>query len=379
MQVLVFDDSPAIGRLVARIATFLGIEATAVTDAETFSRHLQVDRPQIVVLDLELGATDGIEQLRLLADRKCTAPIVLMSGYDARVLATAAELGVSLGLKIDSTLEKPLRVADVERILERLQSARQPPSVERVREAITNDELSLEFQPIVSRRSNTLRKLETLVRWNHPTHGRILPAEFLPVAELDRTTIDALTKWVILSTIDAYKVLGRLGVNVPLALNVSPQNLHDLTLPDRIETYLRSGGMPAEHLCLEITESIAFKDAARTMDILSRLRLRGIQLSIDDFGTGYSSLKMLRQMPFSEIKIDQSFVVDATTSRDSWAIVKSIIDLAGNMNMDSVAEGVETAETADLLDQMEVGSMQGYFIARPMAVQMVPVWLSTWR
>jgi EAL domain-containing protein (putative c-di-GMP-specific phosphodiesterase class I) len=112
------------------------------------------------------------------------------------------------------------------------------------------------------------------------------------------------------------------------------------------------GGMPARHLCLELTESAVFKDAARSMEILSRVRLKGMQLSIDDFGTGYSSLKLLRQMPFSEIKIDRSLVNDVTTSRDSRAIVKSIIDLTANMEMGCVAEGVETEETAELLQQL---------------------------
>ena len=136
--------------------------------------------------------------------------------------------------------------------------------------------------------------------------------------------------------------------------------------------------MPARHLCLELTESAAFKNATSTMDILSRVRLKGMQLSIDDFGTGYSSLKMLRQMPFSEIKIDQSFVGDATTSRDSRAIVRSIIDLAANMDMACVAEGVETEETADLLEHLGVRDLQGYLIARPMPVAAVPTWLASW-
>jgi DNA-binding NarL/FixJ family response regulator len=114
------------------------------------------------------------------------------------------------------------------------------------------------------------------------------------------------------------------------------------------------------------------------MDILSRVRLKGMQLSIDDFGTGYSSLKMLRQMPFSEIKIDRSFVNDATTSRDSRAIVKSIMDLAANMEMGCVAEGVETEETADLLERLGACDMQGFLIATPMPVEAVPAWLAIW-
>jgi EAL domain-containing protein (putative c-di-GMP-specific phosphodiesterase class I) len=198
------------------------------------------------------------------------------------------------------------------------------------------------------------------------------------MAESDTTTMDALTEWVVGAAVDAYQALAKLGISVPLAVNVSAQNLHDLSLPDRLEQRLRAGGMPARHLCLELTETAAFENAAHTMDILSRMRLKGMELSIDDFGTGYSSLKMLRQMPFSEIKIDRSFVSDATTSRDSRAIVKSIIDLAANMEMACVAEGVETEETADLLEQLGVRDLQGYLIARPMPVAAIPTWLAIW-
>jgi EAL domain-containing protein (putative c-di-GMP-specific phosphodiesterase class I)/ActR/RegA family two-component response regulator len=378
MRALVFDDDAAVGRLVVRVATMSGMEAVAVTGAEAFEAHLRSDPPQVVVLDLQLGITDGVEQMRVLADQHYTGALVLMSGFDSRVLATARAVGQSLGLKVESILEKPIRVAELEQVLERLNCVSQSLSVEWLLEAIANDELVLDFQPVVTRRPKALKKLEALVRWDHPVAGRIPPGEFLPLAESDIAAIDALTDWVVGAAVKAYQVLAGFGVSVPMAVNISTQNLHDLTLPDRLDHQLRAGPMPAQNLCLEITESAAFKDPARTMEILSRMRLKGMQLSIDDFGTGYSSLKMLRQMPFSEIKIDRSFVSDLTTSRDSRAIVKSIIDLAANMDMGCVAEGIETAETADMLEQLGVCNLQGYFIARPMPVEAIPAWLAAW-
>ncbi|HUB14601.1 MAG TPA: EAL domain-containing protein [Acetobacteraceae bacterium] len=377
-RVLVFDDDAAIGRLVARVARMAGMDAAAVTNASAFAERLRTHTPQIVLLDLQLGETDGVEQLRLLAERQFNGLLVLMSGFDPRVLSTARALGQSLGLKVEAVLEKPLRVGELEQVLERLQTVGQTPSAERLLSAIVNDELILEFQPVIARTPRTLKKLEALVRWEHPTAGRLPPASFLPMAESDTMVIDALTDWIVNAAVDAHQVLGELGVSVPIAVNMSTLNLHDLTVPDRLEQRLRAGNMPAQHLCLEITESAAFKDAALTMDILSRVRLKGMQLSIDDFGTGYSSMKMLRQMPFSEIKIDQSFVGDATTSRDSRAIVKSIMDLASNMEMGCVAEGVETEETAELLERLGSCDMQGYLIAAPMAVEAIPAWLAPW-
>jgi EAL domain-containing protein (putative c-di-GMP-specific phosphodiesterase class I)/DNA-binding CsgD family transcriptional regulator len=377
-RVLVFDDDAAVGRLAVRVATMSGMEAMAVTDAVSFAQRLRTQPPQVVLLDLQLGETDGVEQLRLLAERQYAGSLVLMSGFDARVLSTARALGQSLGLRVEAVLQKPLRVPELEAVLRDLQSAGQAPSAERVLTAIDNDELVLEFQPVVARKPRLLKKLEALVRWEHPTTGRIPPGDFLPLIESNTGIIDALTDWVVGAAVEAYQVLAALGVNVPLAVNMSTQNLHDLIVPDRLEQRLRAGGMPARHLCLEITETAAFRDASMTMDILSRIRLKGMQLSIDDFGTGYSSLKMLRQMPFTEIKIDRSFVNDVTTSRDSRAIVKSIMDLASNMEMGCVAEGVETEETAELLEKLGACDMQGFLIAQPMPVEAIPGWLASW-
>jgi EAL domain-containing protein (putative c-di-GMP-specific phosphodiesterase class I)/DNA-binding NarL/FixJ family response regulator len=378
MRVLVFDDDPAIGRLLVKTATMSGLDAVAVTTANAFAEQLQSAPPQVILLDLQLGATDGVEQLRWLADRQYAGTLVLMSGFDARVLCTARALGQTLGLKIEDAMLKPLRVAELEQIFERLRAADRPPTIERLREAIANDEMGLDFQPIVTRNPKVVRKMEALVRWDHPVIGRILPDQFLPVAEHDAATIDALTDWVVGAIVDAYQVLNELGINVSLAMNVSGRSLGDLTLPDRIEQRLRAGGMPPEHLIIEITEGVAYENPSRMMGTLSRLRLKGIRVSIDDFGTGYSSLKVLLQMPFSGIKIDRSFVSEMTSRRDARVIVKSIIDLAANMEIACVAEGVETEEAADLLEQLGVRDLQGYFIARPMPVEDVAAWMAKW-
>lgn len=378
MRMLVFDDDAAVGRLVMRVATLAGLEATAVTEPEAFRQSLADAPPQVILLDLQLGVTDGVEQLRYLAEQRYGGAIVVMSGFDARVLAATATVAKNLELNIAATLAKPIRVAELEEVIERLKSVRQPISGDDLLAAIRDDELSLEFQPIVSWRPRALNKLEALVRWDHPEFGQISPGDFLPLAETNRATIDALTDWVIGAAVEAWGVLRELEANVPITVNVSTLNLHDITLPDRLARRLAVAGMPAEELCLEITETAASRDTARMMDILTRARLKGFQLAIDDFGTGYSSLKALRQLPFSVIKIDRSFVSDMTTSADSRAIVKSIIGLAANMNMATIAEGVETEETAELLEHMNVDALQGYLIARPMPVEAIASWRAIW-
>jgi EAL domain-containing protein (putative c-di-GMP-specific phosphodiesterase class I) len=378
MRMVVFDDEAAIGRLVVRVGALVGLEAVAVSDAEAFRSSLLDAPPQIVVLDLQLGSTDGVEQMRFLAESRFTGSLIVMSGFDPRVLEATASVARSLGLNVAAALTKPIRLKELEKVLEQLQSADQPITADRILAAIRDDELVLEFQPVVSRHPRTLVKLEALVRWNHPKLGRLPPGDFLPVAEADRTVIDALTDWVIDAAVDAWQLLHERGLNVPIAVNVSTQNLHDLMLPDRVARRMEAARMPASQLSLEITETAASRDTARMMDILTRMRLKGMELAIDDFGTGYSSLKALRLLPFSEIKIDRSFVADIVTSRDSRVIVKSIIDLASNLEMKTVAEGVETEDAARLLEEMNVDAMQGYLIARAMRIEAVPEWLAVW-
>lgn len=378
MRIIVFDDDPTPGRLVAECANLAGMQAAAVADAELFRQRVRSEQPEIIMLNLQLGATDGVEQLRLLAEWHYAGTLILMSGQGGRLLSTVRALGERLGLKIDCVLEKPLRIQALEQLFARLQANPLALTAERLMAAIVADEMSLDFQPIVSFKTKTLKKLEALVRWEHPAAGLIAPDKFLTIAEDDPATIAALAEWVTGAAVEAHRVLVELGIDVPIAVNISAQNLQDRALPDRLAQRLRTGGMTPDRLYLEVSETAAFKDATLTMDILSRLELKGIRLSIDNFGTGYGSLALLRRMPFSEIKIDRSFVNDMTTSRDSRAIVKSVVDLAANMEIGCVAEGVETRETAEALEGLGNCDMQGFLIARPMPVEAIPAWLAIW-
>jgi EAL domain-containing protein (putative c-di-GMP-specific phosphodiesterase class I)/ActR/RegA family two-component response regulator len=378
MNLLVFDDDAAIGRLVQRVAVLSWLTAKAVTEVAAFEESLATEPPHIVVLDLQLGDTDAVEQLRFLAGRQFAGAVIIMSGFDGRVLEATASVGRSLGLNIAAALSKPIEVTELEAVLDQLQTTPHSISGESLLDAIGNNELFLEFQPVVSRQPKMLKKLEALVRWNHPTLGRVSPADFLPIAEADREIIDALTDWVIDAAVRAWRVLLDMGVSMPIAVNISPLNLRDISFPDRVSRKLAAAGMPATHLCLEVTETAASSDPTRMMDILTRLRLKGMRLAIDDFGTGYSSLTALRSLPYSEIKIDQTFVADMTTSRDSEMIVKAIVDLARNMGMTTVAEGVDSEEKAAMLEAMNVDLLQGFLIARSMPVESVPGWLAAW-
>jgi EAL domain-containing protein (putative c-di-GMP-specific phosphodiesterase class I)/ActR/RegA family two-component response regulator len=377
MRALVLDDDPAIGRLVRTIADPVGFVTELTTNALQFRSSYKTDLPDVVLLDLQIGETDGVEQLRFLSGEGYRNPLVLMSGFDDRVLATTEHLARSMGLRAVAALSKPLRAADLTRVLDQIKMTLEPVSEDQVLEAVRNGELLLEYQPIVSRDDRTkVCWLEALVRWDHPRHGRLTPDRFISIAERSVRVMDALTDWVVTAAARQHRALRGDGLIAPIAVNVSGKNLDDVGFVDRIFDRLQEADVPPGQFGVELTETAAAMDPAKTMDILARLRLKGIHLALDDFGTGYSSLKQLRQLPFSALKIDRSFITDLTTSRDSLVIVKSIIDLARNLELETVAEGVETEETATCLSTLGVTALQGYLIARPLPSAQLAGWLS---
>src|SRR5262245_1220201 len=205
-----------------------------------------------------------------------------------------------------------------------------------------------------------------------------MPGDFIAVAERDQKVIDHLTRWVVKTACAEHEQLKRAGFVAPIAVNISGQNFHSLDFPDGMHAIVRAAGLQPSAVSFEITESVALANQAGTMDILTRLRLKGFDLAIDDLGTGFASLQALRQLPFTELKIDRTFVADAEISRDSLSIVRSIIGLAHNIGVRCVAEGVEGLATVDLLRRLGIDCLQGYVIERPMPSQRVLAWLSEW-
>ena len=239
--------------------------------------------------------------------------------------------------------------------------------------------MELRLQPIVAATDGAVTRAEGLLRWHHPAAGMISPDRFLPIAEQDDAVIDQLTQWVIETAIARYRQLVEQGLDVRICVNVSGRNLRSLRFPDQVAALLARGATPSDAIGLEITESVATSDINATADILTRLRLKGFTLAIDDFGMGYSSLEALRRMPFSIVKVDKGFVADLLTSEDALTIVKSVIDLARNMKLATVAEGVETAEVAERLISLGVGALQGHHFSRALPFERFVDWLREWR
>ncbi len=215
------------------------------------------------------------------------------------------------------------------------------------------------------------------MRWDRPNQGLLPPDEFIPLAE--RTSlIDSLTDYVLHAALEQITQWRTNGRPVAVAVNLAPQLLSDLNLPDRLSDLLKRYGVDGSEVILEITESAAMTDVARTMDILTRLRLKGIELSMDDFGTGYSTLVELYRMPFSEMKIDKSFVIDVNRNKEAEVIVRSIVDLGHNLELKVCAEGVETEEAMDFLRAIKCDLAQGYFLSKPLPPSDAMALIETW-
>lgn len=235
-----------------------------------------------------------------------------------------------------------------------------------LRRAIENDELTIRFQPIFDAKTGRIAICEALVRWNHPTLGMVSPGEFIPIAE-STGMIEEMTHWVL---DQACHEAAKWPDDVRVAINISPASLRSGELPSAVIGTLMRSGLSARRLELEVTESIFLHDDGQTHQMLRELRRIGLRLVLDDFGTGYSSLSYLRSYRFDGIKIDRSFMNGITVSPEDQAIVKAVGYLAESLNMEIVAEGIETVEQLDYARDAGIHNLQGFLMAepKPMAV-----------
>ena len=237
-------------------------------------------------------------------------------------------------------------------------------------------QLRLHYQPKLDCAHGELSGVEALIRWQHPKHGLLYPGAFLPLAERSGL-IKTLGDWVIQEACRQMRAWADAGLGIPTAINLSPVQLRDAELPDRIAQALSQHQIPASHLLCEITESVAMDDVQTTQGIFERLHEIGVYLSIDDFGIGHSSLSYLRQLPARQLKIDRSFVVDIESNTDARAVVDAVVKLAHALDLRVIAEGVETTAQKNILCSLGCDELQGFLFAKPMPAEMLTPWIKT--
>ena len=243
--------------------------------------------------------------------------------------------------------------------------------------ALREQRLHMFYQPKVGLRDGGLVRVEALVRWNDPQLGPIEPSRFVPLAE-EHGLIDDLTQWGLRTILRQWLDWREEGIDAQIAFNISALSLQHLDFPDLVERMCRALEVPTDRLVLELTEG-ATQPLVKLMDTLTRFRIKGIGLAIDDFGTGYSTLMLLRQLPFTEVKIDQSFVADHAGSNDSRLIVQSIAGLAHGLGLIATAEGVETTDQLRIVRELGCDLVQGYLISQPIPPERLGEWQREFR
>lgn len=385
ITVYIIDDEPDLLELLVSVIEMSDMRAIAFTSGQTFfEQTLTFTNDSILVLDLHMPEMDGIEVMRKLADCHNPPAILLISGHDSGVLHSAEKLGKAHNLDIIGSINKPIRLSEFEKKLSTHVASTKAKNILPInrdhqfnhqnqitllafQKAFARNELTLFYQPQFAVTTGHLVGLEALVRWIHPDRGLILPDQFIPLAEKGGL-IKELTKWVIDRAVRQEQLWKIDGMTIAISVNISAIDITSLTLPEQLSMLLNAKRLNPTMLTLEVTESALMGELVTSLDILTRLRLKGFKLSIDDFGTGYSSLSQLHKVPFTELKIDKSFIMALTDDEDAKAIVKTCIMLGHELKMQVVAEGVECESHLEILRSLDCDIAQGYFFSQPVPV-----------
>lgn len=240
--------------------------------------------------------------------------------------------------------------------------------------ALSDEELFVEYQPQVSVLTGKAVGVEVLVRWQHPTRGRIPPNDFISLAE-SMQIIDSLTQWVVTKAVVQAKALQNNDTPVPISVNFSPLNFN-FKMIEFLEETLQQHDLPSNLITVEMTENLLLEKSDEVTESLNKLHALGIAVSIDDYGKGYSSLSYLRKMSIDELKIDRSFIMDIQSNKDNYEIVRSTLDMAKNLSIHVVAEGVEDSATQEVLKSIQCNTIQGFGIAKPMSAEKLMEWIA---
>ncbi len=385
-SVLVVDDDVVVLQHMKGLLATLGVQQvlTAMNGLEAVklvSSH--GSELEVLICDLNMPEMDGVELIRNFGKTGFKGGLVLMSGADENVLSTVSRLAGLQGLRVLGQAHKPVMPEQIAKLLAhpvagsaniRKMASVQQVSREEIIAGMASNEFSVWFQPKVEAVSLKPAGFEALARWQRPG-GQFVPTDtFITMAE-QNGIIGELSKLLVIVALKEGSKLFAAGFPFKIAINLSGRWLDDLNLPEFIHENTIRAGLRAEDVILEVTETGVMEDLTTALDVLTRLRLKGFGLSIDDFGIGYSSFEQLGRIPFTELKLDRSFVNKGTSDPAARAILEGSMDMARKLKLSSVAEGVETQAELELIRSLGCERVQGYLIAKPMHRDDLLAWL----
>jgi EAL domain-containing protein (putative c-di-GMP-specific phosphodiesterase class I) len=374
---LVVDDDAGLRKFAEMLTEAAGFRPeTAASGVEALSRVEALD-PAVVLLDLQMPGKDGIDVMHGMAEIKSRAKLVIF-GHDRRTLDVAAEIARQRGLAVAAALSKPLAADKLREVLARLSLELCTFDEDRLRECLDAGLIALHYQPKIRLPEREVVGVEALLRCLDSAGRPISPEAVLNVAE-QCGAVDELSQAVFAVAIKQRRAWSDEGLDLGMAVNLSARGAVGRDLPERLHDLCMSNGVPPESVTIELTETAVMNDNLLAMETLVRLRLRGFHLSIDDFGTGYSSLVRLQQLPFSELKIDKSFVTMRQKSPENDVIIRTLSQLASNLDLNCVIEGVEDEETLNLAESVGCNCAQGYLISPALPPDSVPRFAKEWR
>jgi EAL domain-containing protein (putative c-di-GMP-specific phosphodiesterase class I) len=387
---LIAEDHDFQRKAVARMLESLGARCVhQAADGHAALAILSSGTPvDIAISDLDMPGMDGMEFIRRLGESGTRVSLIIASALDPNLVASVAAMTKAYGVMLLGVIEKPLTPGKLEPLLKlhHLAQARpsEPPAakvpaftVEEIDNGLKAGQFEPFFHPKIELATGRVKGAEALARWRHPEYGIVAPYAFIPLLEAT-SLIDDLT-WVMLERSAACcREWRTAGLDVNVCVNLSLTSLTDVRLADRITEIVAATRVEPRHVVLEVTESAATTDVGKALENLARLRMKGFGLSIDDYGTGYSTMQQLTRIPFTDLKIDQSFVRNAHQPA-ARVILESSLGMAKKLGITAVAEGVETQEDWDLLRQLGCDLAQGYFVTRPLDAASYVDWMTHWR
>ncbi|MFQ2293610.1 EAL domain-containing protein [Aeromonas enteropelogenes] len=358
------------------------LEAQDGLSALALCQHHQVD---ILICDLRMPGMDGMALLRRLSLGGFKGGIILSSALEDDVVAAVLRMSAAYGLQVLGRLEKPSSPQQIRQLIDSWSPGQEPQHSEEgygidvveLQLALERDQILPWYQPKVSFVTGEWVGMEALARWQHPEYGMISPARFIPLAE-NNGLIDQLTEVIISKSLRDGHLWEETGLSLNLSMNLSTTSLIEGDLCHSLINQCQRWSINPELITLEVTESSFVQDLGKSLEVLTRLRMHGFGLSIDDFGTGYSSMQQLALLPFTELKLDRSFVDRCYADPSRLAIIESSIELARKLGLKSVAEGVEDEQTWRQLATLGCDVCQGFFSARPMPRHELKNWHAAW-